>query len=61
MVKEKLSITMERKIVEEVEELAEDLDMSRSEMIENLVKKALGKLSIFSEGILRGGLDRELR
>ena len=50
---------MERKIVEEVEELAEDLDMSRSEMIENLVKKALGKLSIFSEGILRGGeLDR---
>ena len=40
MVKEKLSITMERKIVEEVEELAEDLDMSRSEMIENLVEKS---------------------
>ena len=62
MVKKQLSITMEREVVEEVDEIAEDYDMSRSEVIENCVKKTLGKRSIFSEGILRGGgLDRELR
>ena len=43
MVKKQLSITMEREVVEEVDEIAEDYDMSRSEVIENCVKKTLGK------------------
>ena len=46
--KESISITIEREVVEKVDEIAEGYGMSRSEVVENLVKKALGKSSIFS-------------
>ena len=55
LVKEKLSITMERKVVEKVDKLAEALDTSRSQVIENIVKDKFGMYSMFSEGMLRGG------
>jgi len=55
MVKERITITIERKIVKKVDKLAEALDTSRSEVIENIVKDKFGMYSMFSEGMLRGG------
>ena len=50
MVKERITVTIERKIVKKVDKLAEALDTSRSEVIENIVKDKFGMYSMFSEG-----------
>lgn len=61
MVKKQVTLTIERKLIEKADELAEDYDTSRSQVVENLMKEAFGLRSIFSEGILREELGRELR
>jgi len=40
--KDIITVTIEEEIVEKVDEIAKDVDMSRSQVVENLVKKAFG-------------------
>ena len=53
MIKDKVSLTIDRKVLEKVDQIMEELEMNRSEAINELLRDRLGMMSRFSEGILR--------
>ena len=61
--KKRVTLTIERKIVEKVDRIAEKYDLSRSKVFEALMKEGLGEPSIFfctkaSRGDKRGERGR---
>jgi len=57
MVKHSVTVTIDREVLDKIEEISEEIGMSRSKTMNELLRDRLKMRSRFSEGILREGKD----